>query len=80
MARKGLSSVLFDLNNMFPLIQAMNTSLSGLRSDQELDAEEEPPPPSDTASLWEAITRLDNMVVNNNVKVRPITSFLAVNS
>lgn len=29
-----------------------------------------PPQPSDTSALWEAIERLDNMVVNNTVKVR----------
>lgn len=31
-----------------------------------------PPPlpqPSDTSALWEAVERLDNMVVNNTVKV-----------
>jgi len=38
--------------------------------DEELD--DQPLPPSDVAAVWEAITRLDNMVVNNTVKVRPI--------
>ncbi|CAK6981114.1 LOW QUALITY PROTEIN: multimerin-2-like [Scomber scombrus] len=28
-----------------------------------------PPPPPDSSALWEAIERLDNMVVNNTVKV-----------
>ena len=28
--------------------------------------------PSDTSALWEAIERLDNMVVNNTVKVCPL--------
>lgn len=29
-----------------------------------------PPQPSDTSALWEAIERLDDMVVNNTVKVK----------
>lgn len=59
----------------------MNTTLTQLKSDQDQITEEaldhhltpppiQPPPPSDTAALWEAVTRLDYMVVNNTVKVR----------
>ena len=57
----------------------MNASLVELKLDQDQTAEvqvEEHLPPlhpletSDTSALWEAVERLDNMVVNNTVKVR----------
>uniref|UniRef100_A0A3P8SMQ3 Multimerin 2a n=1 Tax=Amphiprion percula TaxID=161767 RepID=A0A3P8SMQ3_AMPPE len=65
-------------------LQTINATLSELKFDQDQITEDEPqdhlpppspppprpPPPSDTSALWEAIERLDNMVVNNTVKVR----------
>lgn len=62
----------------------MNATLSELKLDQDQSPddplEDLVPPPSlptphqpqlsDASALWEAIERLDNMVVNNTVKVR----------
>ncbi|KAI3363548.1 hypothetical protein L3Q82_012140 [Scortum barcoo] len=67
-------------------LQAMNATLAELRVDQDQDQDQDtedeledhlPPPahptqPSDTSALWEAIERLDDMVVNNTVKVRTV--------
>uniref|UniRef100_A0A8D2ZTI6 EMI domain-containing protein n=1 Tax=Scophthalmus maximus TaxID=52904 RepID=A0A8D2ZTI6_SCOMX len=57
-------------------LQAMNATLSELKLEQDQQLEDRPPltpppppPPSDSSPLWEAIERLDNMVVNNTVKV-----------
>nr|XP_019966271.1 PREDICTED: multimerin-2-like [Paralichthys olivaceus] len=65
-------------------LQAMNTTLSELKVDQDqitetppddrlprssLPPHQLPPQPSGSSSLWDAIERLDNMVVNNTVKV-----------
>uniref|UniRef100_A0A8D3C6G4 EMI domain-containing protein n=1 Tax=Scophthalmus maximus TaxID=52904 RepID=A0A8D3C6G4_SCOMX len=59
-------------------LQAMNATLSELKLEQDQQLEDRPPltpppppPPSDSSPLWEAIERLDNMVVNNTVKVGP---------
>ena len=60
-------------------LQAMNATLTELKLDQDQDQdqaqapeEDQPPPlPSDTSALWTAVERLDNMVVNNTVKVGP---------
>uniref|UniRef100_A0A3P8SMU9 Multimerin 2a n=1 Tax=Amphiprion percula TaxID=161767 RepID=A0A3P8SMU9_AMPPE len=68
-------------------LQTINATLSELKFDQDQITEDEPqdhlpppspppprpPPPSDTSALWEAIERLDNMVVNNTVKVNGLT-------
>lgn len=54
----------------------MNTTLSELRSDQDSIYEDEPEDPSslpsNTAVLWEAVTQLDNKLLNNSIQVRPI--------
>lgn len=56
----------------------MNATVAELKLDQDQTAEGQPEvhlhPPSpvqtaDTSALWEAVERLDNMVVNNTVKV-----------
>lgn len=59
----------------------MNTTLTELKLDQDQFPDQKledelpstapphPEPPSDTVALWEAITHLDNMVVNNTIKV-----------
>ena len=61
----------------------MNATLTELRSDQDQDTEARqedrlplptlppprPPQSSDPSALWLAIERLDNVVVNNTVKV-----------
>ncbi|XP_041865680.1 multimerin-2a isoform X2 [Melanotaenia boesemani] len=71
-------------------LQAMNATLTELKLDQEQLHEDEPenhlptpPPPlhpSETTALWEAITRLDNMVVNNTVKVDGLMEDMEVTS
>lgn len=57
-------------------LQAMNASLSGTELDlipeEQAEAQLHPQQPADNTALWDAITRLDRMVVNNTVKVRPI--------
>ncbi|KAM9847572.1 LOW QUALITY PROTEIN: multimerin-2-like [Aulostomus maculatus] len=58
-------------------LQAMNATLAELKLDQDQPLEdqlEDQPPSSlpqtpDDSAVWEAIERLDNMVVNNTVKV-----------
>lgn len=61
----------------------MNTTLTELKLDQDQTTEMQlddhlsspslpppwPPQPSDSSALWKAIEQLDNMVVNNTVKV-----------
>lgn len=51
----------------------MNSSLLNLKLDQDQMWEDlqrfVSPPPVNPLALWEAITRLDNKVVNNTVKV-----------
>lgn len=52
----------------------MNATLTELKLEPDQLSEDhvpapEPPRPSDASALWEAIARLDNMVVNNTVKV-----------
>lgn len=52
----------------------MNATLTELKLDPDQLTEDhvpapELPQPSDASALWEAIGRLDNMVVNNTVKV-----------
>ncbi|XP_073337664.1 multimerin-2a [Pagrus major] len=70
-------------------LQAMNASLVELKLDQDQTAEvqvEEQLPPlrpletSDTSALWEAVTRLDNVVVNNTVKVGGLMEDVEVTS
>ncbi|XP_035519035.1 multimerin-2a [Morone saxatilis] len=74
-------------------LQAMNTSLAELKLDQDQTIEDEledhlatpsppphPPQPSDNSALWEAIKRLDNMVVNNTVKVGGLMEDVEVTS
>ncbi|XP_035028500.2 multimerin-2a isoform X1 [Hippoglossus stenolepis] len=75
-------------------LQAMNATLSELKVDQDEITETllddqlprpslhppQPPPPSDSSSLWEAIERLDNMVVNNTVKVTGLMEDMDVTS
>ncbi|XP_036978831.1 multimerin-2a isoform X2 [Acanthopagrus latus] len=70
-------------------LQAMNASLVELKLDQDQTAEvqvEEHLPPlhpletSDTSALWEAVERLDNMVVNNTVKVGGLMEDVEVTS
>ncbi|KAG7459056.1 multimerin-2 [Solea senegalensis] len=69
-------------------LQAMDLKVN---QDQTTEAELEPhaaPPPSmlrplpptDSSTLWEAIKRLDNMVVNNTVKVGGLTEDVDVTS
>ncbi|XP_067336476.1 multimerin-2a isoform X2 [Channa argus] len=75
-------------------LQAMNATLSELKLDQEQSLvdplEGHLPPPSlpasqplqssDTSGLWEAIKLLDNMVVNNTVKVTGLMEDVEVTS
>ncbi|KAK2824706.1 hypothetical protein Q5P01_021881 [Channa striata] len=75
-------------------LQAMNATLSELKLDQDrrlVDhlegslpppslAASQPPQSSDTSGLWEAIERLDNMVVNNTVKVTGLSEDVEVSS
>ncbi|XP_070772568.1 multimerin-2a [Enoplosus armatus] len=76
-------------------LQAMNTTLAELKLDQDqtTEGQEEedrlpppslppphPPQPSDTSALWEAIERLDDMVVNNTVKVGGLVEDVEVTS
>ncbi|TNM99604.1 hypothetical protein fugu_012637 [Takifugu bimaculatus] len=55
-------------------LQAMNTTLAELKLvvNQPTEAEAEPPQPSDPTALWEAIKRLDDMMVNNTVNVNSL--------
>ncbi|XP_013875697.1 multimerin-2 isoform X2 [Austrofundulus limnaeus] len=61
-------------------LQTMNTTLTELKLDQDQFPDQKledelpstallHPDPPDTGALWEAITHLDNMVVNNTMKV-----------
>ncbi|KAL6102121.1 mmrn2 [Pungitius sinensis] len=70
-------------------LQAMNATLTELKLDQDQPAEDQledhPPPPTRpplqppyTSALWEAIERLDNVVVNNSVKVGGLTEDLEI--
>ncbi|XP_041645081.1 multimerin-2a isoform X2 [Cheilinus undulatus] len=75
-------------------LQAMNNTLAELKMDQDqapedLPEDHSPPPvlptphplqPADTSALWVAIERLDNMVVNNTVKVDGLMEDLEVTS
>uniref|UniRef100_A0A3Q1G9L9 Multimerin-2-like n=1 Tax=Acanthochromis polyacanthus TaxID=80966 RepID=A0A3Q1G9L9_9TELE len=76
-------------------LQTMNATLSELKFDQDQITDDEPqyrlpppspppprppPPPSNTLTLWEAIERLDNMVVNNTVKVNGLMEDVEVTS
>ncbi|XP_044069845.1 multimerin-2a isoform X2 [Siniperca chuatsi] len=70
-------------------LQAMNATLAELRLDQDQTTEDHleehlppprPPQPSDTSALWEAIERLDDMVVNNTVKVAGLLEDVEVTS
>ncbi|XP_051232746.1 multimerin-2a [Dicentrarchus labrax] len=75
-------------------LQAMNTTLAELKLDQDQLIEDEledhlatpspplphPLQPSDNSALWEAIKRLDNMVVNNTVKVDGLMEDMEVTS
>ncbi|XP_062256860.1 multimerin-2a [Platichthys flesus] len=74
-------------------LQAMNATLSELKVDQDQITETplddqlprpslEPPrpPPSDSSSLWKAIEKLDNVVVNNTVKVTGLMEDVDVTS
>ncbi|XP_044228079.1 multimerin-2-like isoform X2 [Thunnus albacares] len=70
-------------------LQTMNATLSELKLDQDQIPEDPledhlPPPslqqPSDSSALWEAIERLDNMVVNNTVKVGGLMEDVEVTS
>uniref|UniRef100_A0A3Q2ZM98 Multimerin 2 n=1 Tax=Kryptolebias marmoratus TaxID=37003 RepID=A0A3Q2ZM98_KRYMA len=91
--RHNLSSFKMDVNlklkhhqNLLQVsLQDMNTTLTGLKLDQDQipyrKSEDQLPPTSllhpdplsDMTALWEAVTRLDNMVVNNTVKVSSLT-------
>eukprot|EP00064_Thunnus_orientalis_P022138 superscaffoldBa00007209_g22323 len=70
-------------------LQTMNATLSELKLDQDQIPEDPlevhlPPPslpqPLDSSALWEAIERLDNMVVNNTVKVGGLMEDVEVTS
>ncbi|KAM7385160.1 hypothetical protein PAMP_001256 [Pampus punctatissimus] len=64
-------------------LQAMNASLSELMLDQDQMTHLSPPSlpqPSHDSALWEAIERLDNMVVNNTVKVSGLMEDVEVTS
>lgn len=76
-------------------LQTINATLSELKFDQDQITEDDPqdrlpppsspppqlpPPLSDTSTLWEAIQRLDNMVVNNTMKVNGLTEDVEVTS
>ncbi|TMS04820.1 Multimerin-2, partial [Larimichthys crocea] len=74
-------------------LQAMNATLYELKLDQDQATVDQPedqpedqlPPPSlqqplDTSNIWEAIERLDNMVVNNTVKVGGLMEDMEVTS
>uniref|UniRef100_A0A3Q1J949 EMI domain-containing protein n=1 Tax=Anabas testudineus TaxID=64144 RepID=A0A3Q1J949_ANATE len=71
-------------------LQAMNATVTELKLDHEQSSEDHLPPPSlsplhppqrsDSSGLWEAIERLDNMVVNNTVKVSGLMEDVEVTS
>lgn len=77
-------------------LQAMNATLAELKLEQDQTPEDQlehhlppptqspprppPPQPSDTSALWEAIERLDNMVVNNTVKLGGLMEDVEVTS
>ncbi|MEQ2177772.1 hypothetical protein GOODEAATRI_007068 [Goodea atripinnis] len=67
-------------------LQGLNPTVAGKRLDQD-QIPEDPPEiqlslqhPTDNTALWEAITRLDNMVVNNTVKVDKLMEDMEVSS
>ncbi|XP_057704974.1 multimerin-2-like isoform X2 [Corythoichthys intestinalis] len=72
-------------------LQAMNATLAEIKLDQEMEQEQQqdqeveadPVMPQSSASstaIWEAIERLDRMVINNTVKVDNLAEELAVTS
>ncbi|GLD62633.1 multimerin-2 [Lates japonicus] len=75
-------------------LQAMNTTLTELKLDQDQTTEMQlddhlsspslPPPwlpqPSDSSALWKTTEQLDNMVVNNTVKVTGLMEDMEVTS
>ncbi|XP_047207600.1 multimerin-2a isoform X1 [Girardinichthys multiradiatus] len=67
-------------------LQGLNPTLAGKRLDQD-QIPEDPPEiqlslrhPTDNTALWEAITQLDNMVVNNTAKVDKLMEDMEVSS
>lgn len=62
----------------------MNTTLAELKPDQDSIHEDEPedPPslPSNTTVLWDAVTQLDNKLLNNANKVRPVKNLFLSSS
>ncbi|MEQ2197030.1 hypothetical protein XENOCAPTIV_021349 [Xenoophorus captivus] len=67
-------------------LQGLNPTVAGKWLDQD-QIPEDPPEiqlslqhPTDNTALWEAITRLDNMVVNNTVKVDKLMENVEVSS
>uniref|UniRef100_A0A3P9ITU1 EMI domain-containing protein n=1 Tax=Oryzias latipes TaxID=8090 RepID=A0A3P9ITU1_ORYLA len=65
-------------------LQAMNTTLAELKPDQDSIHEDEPedPPslPSNTTVLWDAVTQLDNKLLNNANKVDRLLDDMEVTS
>ncbi|KAM6915917.1 multimerin-2a [Xenentodon cancila] len=73
-------------------LQAMNATLEEVRLDRDQIPDDEPEKPlptahplpprptSDTTALWEAVARLDNMVVNNTVEVGGLMEDMEVTS
>lgn len=57
-------------------LKAMNATLAGVQTDQNQNAEVLLHPHVDNTALWDAVTRLDNMVVNNTVKVDELMEVL----
>uniref|UniRef100_A0A3Q2CEU9 Multimerin 2 n=1 Tax=Cyprinodon variegatus TaxID=28743 RepID=A0A3Q2CEU9_CYPVA len=69
----SLSSLKVEVDQVQVSLQAMNASLSGTELDlipeEQAEAQLHPQQPADNTALWDAITRLDRMVINNTVKV-----------
>ncbi|XP_043992903.1 multimerin-2a isoform X2 [Gambusia affinis] len=64
-------------------LQALNATQAGMKLDWNRTPEDHqlsPQRPADNTALWDAITRLDNMVVNNTVKVEELTEDLDITS
>uniref|UniRef100_A0A3B3XDP6 EMI domain-containing protein n=1 Tax=Poecilia mexicana TaxID=48701 RepID=A0A3B3XDP6_9TELE len=72
-----------ELKHQQKVLQALNATQAGMKMDRDqtpADHQLFPQRPADNTALWDAITRLDNMVVNNTVKVEELTEDVEVTS
>ncbi|XP_032442044.1 multimerin-2-like isoform X2 [Xiphophorus hellerii] len=72
-----------ELKQQQKVLQALNATQAGMKLDRDRTPEDHQlssQRPADNTALWDAITRLDNMVVNNTIKVEELTEDLDITS